>query len=60
MNKLIKKALSNFDLYKFFDNEVRICTYNELTQYPTLEALFGDFNKVFILYETSNNFGHGS
>ncbi len=58
LKKLMKKALSNFDLYKFFDNKIKIYTYNELTKYKTIEDAFYPYNIMFILYETKDLFGH--
>ncbi len=58
LNKLMKKALSNFDLYKFFNNKIKIYTYNELTQYKTLEEAFYPYDIIFILFETRQLFGH--
>ncbi len=58
LNKLMNQALSNFDIYKIFDNKVKIYTYNELTKFKTLDDAFYPFNIIFLLFETSRNFGH--
>lgn len=54
----MKKALSNYDLYKLFDNKINIYTYNELTKFNNIDDAFDKFDVIFLLFETKKNFGH--
>lgn len=58
IKQLIKYPLSNLDIYNFFNNKVNIYSYKELSNYNDLEDLFNNYNKVFILYEFYENYGH--
>lgn len=58
LKKLMKKSLSNFDLYNFFDNKINIYTYNEFTHYETIGEAFYPYDIIFLLFETKENFGH--
>jgi hypothetical protein len=51
-------SLSDADISKLLDDQCRIVLYGEISQYPTLEDLFGDFDLVVILYEFEPGSGH--
>lgn len=58
IQKLKRKPLSNKDLYRLFENKVKIMTYRDLLKYDTIEEVLRPFNICFLLFETSENFGH--
>lgn len=58
MKKLIGKSLSNNEIYDVFDGKIKILTYPELEQYKNIDELLYPYDKVIILYLTSENYGH--
>lgn len=36
----------------------KVLTYNQLTNYKDIDALFGDKNIIYLLYESIKNYGH--
>lgn len=54
----MNKALSSIDLFKLFENKIKIIPYSDLIEYNSIEEVFDPFEVVFILYETKPNFGH--
>lgn len=58
IKKLMKKSLSNDDISKLLDKKVKILTYPELANYKSIDELLHPYDKVVILYLTSENYGH--
>lgn len=58
LNELLRKSLTDKDLYKLFNNKIKIYTYNQLSNFNNIEDLFKPFDIAFILFETSKNYGH--
>jgi hypothetical protein len=57
--KLIKhEPLSNHQLLKIFNNDIKIVVYSDINKYKTLNDLFEKFNKIIFLYDFNNNYGH--
>ena len=54
----MKRPLSNFDIYKIFDNKINIYSYDDLKKYKSISELFKPYDAFFILYETKKNYGH--
>jgi hypothetical protein len=52
------KALSSLELYKLFENKIKIIPYKRLVDFDTIEEVFDPYRVVFILYETKPFFGH--
>lgn len=51
-------ALSSDDITKLFKGKVKIVRYRDLKHFATVDVLLKPYNKVFILYESKNGFGH--
>lgn len=58
IRKLMKKALSNHDIVKFFNGQIKILIYPQLAEYNSIDELLSPYGQVIILYLTSENFGH--
>jgi len=52
------KSLSNNDIIKQLGGKVKVYSYDELSQFPTIDALLEPYESVVILYETAPDFGH--
>ena len=50
--------LSGSDISRITDNMARIISYDELSNYDSIEDVLGEQGAVVILYETRKNFGH--
>ncbi len=46
----VKKLLTDEDILKIIGGRARVVTYPEIKQYNNLRSLFGDCNKLIILY----------
>lgn len=53
MNQELSKLLSDDDLLGVLNKDTRIVPYNEIHQYKTLDDLFGQDNRLIILYISS-------
>lgn len=62
MDTLIKKIssvpLSDKDLLELNDNDIKIIKYGDLQNYTDIDEVFKDNDKVIVLYEFDENWGH--
>lgn len=49
---------SDSDIRTMLRGNVKIMTYKDLTNYPTIEKALEEFGRIALLYETKDNFGH--
>lgn len=57
MNK-VSYCLSSDDIYKFFNNQIKILTYKEIDKYDNIDQLLFPYNRVMILFEKEPRKGH--
>ena len=57
-NKGIDYPLSDDDIERLLDDEVKIIPYSSIKKYKNIDELLYPFDKVVILFKTSNTFGH--
>jgi hypothetical protein len=58
IDRLTKNSFCGNDILRILDGKARILSYDQLEGIKSLDELFGEFNSVFILYKTSQNYGH--
>ena len=51
-------ALSNSDIEGLLDGKVKIVRYRDLRKYTCIDLLLQPYDKVFILYENRDGYGH--
>jgi len=52
---LIQKSLSDRDIKKFFDNQIKIMRYSELSKYDNIKDVLHPYNRVIILIEAGDS-----
>ena len=57
---MVSKLLSDTDLLSVLNKDTRVVPYSEIHQYKTLDDLFGDDNRLIILYISSVDGGSTS
>ena len=54
----MEKALSDKDIKNALEDDVRVIVYSDLYNFDNILDAIGPTQKLVILYETSDNFGH--
>jgi hypothetical protein len=57
MDKL-NEALSFADIYKAFNNKIRVLSYPQLKHFKSIDELLDPYGKCIILYMVGKNYGH--
>jgi hypothetical protein len=58
LKKLKSIPLSSSDIRDYLGGMVKVIRYSEIRNYNTLKELLKPYNRVVILYETSQGYGH--
>lgn len=51
-------ALSNDDITRLLKGRVKIVRYRDISKYNSIDQLLSPYNRVFILYEAHDGYGH--
>lgn len=54
----VNYSLSNGDISKFFNGQIKILLFSQIADYETLDDLLKPYNRVIILWETAKRRGH--
>lgn len=58
IQELIKKPLSSNDIYKEFNNKIKIITYEDIFKFKNIDSLLNPHQQVFLLYQSKKDYGH--
>lgn len=58
IKELKKKPLSGLEILESCNNEIKVMTYKELSEYKTIDDAFGNKDAIALLYEIKPRYGH--